>query len=48
MPLTTTEVPTFFGPSDSPLFGVVHLPVDNLLAGGATRWKRHQLASAAS
>ena len=29
MPLTTTEVPTFFGPSDSPLFGVVHLPVDN-------------------
>ena len=23
MPLTTTEVPTFFGPPDSPLFGVV-------------------------
>ena len=29
MPLTTTEVPTFFGPSDSPLFGVLHLPADN-------------------
>jgi hypothetical protein len=24
MPMTTTEVPTFFGPSDSPLFGVLH------------------------
>src|ERR1700751_5059146 len=34
MPLTTTEVPTFFGPSDSPLFGVVHLPVDNHIRGG--------------
>jgi alpha-beta hydrolase superfamily lysophospholipase len=34
MPLTTTEVPTFFGPSDSPLFGVVHLPVDNQIKGG--------------
>lgn len=34
MPLTTTEVPTFFGPSDSPLFGVVHLPVDNQIRGG--------------
>jgi hypothetical protein len=34
MPLTTTEVPTFFGPSDSPLFGVVHLPVDNRIRGG--------------
>ncbi len=33
-PLTTTEVPTFFGPSDSPLFGVVHLPVDNQIRGG--------------
>ena len=32
---TTTEVPTFFGPSDSPLFGVVHLPVDNQIRGGA-------------
>src|ERR1700744_958297 len=31
---TTTEVPTFFGPSDSPLFGVVHLPVDNQIRGG--------------
>jgi pimeloyl-ACP methyl ester carboxylesterase len=30
----TTEVPTFFGPSDSPLFGVVHLPVDNQIRGG--------------
>ena len=29
-----TEVPTFFGPSDSPLFGVVHLPVDNQIRGG--------------
>jgi pimeloyl-ACP methyl ester carboxylesterase len=34
MSLTTTEVPTFFGPSDSPLFGVVHLPVDNRIRGG--------------
>lgn len=34
MPLTTTEVPTFFGPSESPLFGVVHLPVDNQIRGG--------------
>ena len=31
---TTTEVPTFFGPSDSPLFGVLHLPVDNQIRGG--------------
>jgi hypothetical protein len=35
MPLTTTEVPTFFGPSDSPLFGVVHLPIDSQIRGGA-------------
>jgi alpha-beta hydrolase superfamily lysophospholipase len=34
MPMSTTEVPTFFGPSDSPLFGVVHLPVDNQIRGG--------------
>jgi hypothetical protein len=34
MPMTTTEVPTFFGPSDSPLFGVLHLPVDNQIRGG--------------
>jgi hypothetical protein len=34
MPLTTTEVPTFFGPPDSPLFGVVHLPADNQIRGG--------------
>ncbi len=34
MPLRTTEVPTFFGPPDSPLFGVVHLPVDNQIRGG--------------
>jgi pimeloyl-ACP methyl ester carboxylesterase len=34
MPLTTIEVPTFFGPSDSPLFGVVHLPADNQIRGG--------------
>jgi pimeloyl-ACP methyl ester carboxylesterase len=32
--LTTTEVPTFFGPPDSPLFGVVHLPADNAIRGG--------------
>ena len=31
---STTEIPTFFGPSDSPLFGVVHLPVDNQIRGG--------------
>jgi hypothetical protein len=30
----TTEVPTFFGPTESPLFGVVHLPVDNQIRGG--------------
>jgi hypothetical protein len=30
----TTEVPTFFGPPDSPLFGVVHLPADNQIRGG--------------
>jgi hypothetical protein len=34
MPMTTTEVPTYFGPSDSPLFGVLHLPVDNQIRGG--------------
>ena len=34
MQLTPTEVPTFFGPSESPLFGVVHLPVDNQIRGG--------------
>jgi hypothetical protein len=34
MPLTTTEVPTYFGPADSPLFGVLHLPVDNQIRGG--------------
>jgi hypothetical protein len=34
MALTTTEVPTFFGPPDSPLFGVLHLPVDNQIRGG--------------
>jgi hypothetical protein len=34
MQLTTTEEPTYFGPSDSPLFGVVHLPVDNQIRGG--------------
>jgi alpha-beta hydrolase superfamily lysophospholipase len=32
--MTTTEVPTFFGPPDSPLFGVVHLPADNRVRGG--------------
>jgi hypothetical protein len=34
MPMTTSEVPTFFGPSDSPLFGVLHLPVDQQIRGG--------------
>jgi hypothetical protein len=34
MSMTTTEVPTFLGPSDSPLFGVLHLPVDNQIRGG--------------
>jgi predicted alpha/beta hydrolase len=34
MLMTTTEVPTFFGPSGSPLFGVLHLPVDNQIRGG--------------
>jgi hypothetical protein len=34
MPLTTTEVPTFFGPPDSPLFGVLHLPADHQIRGG--------------
>jgi hypothetical protein len=33
-PATTTEVSTFFGPSDSPLFGVLHLPADNQIRGG--------------
>jgi predicted alpha/beta hydrolase len=33
MALTTTEVPTYFGPSASPLFGVVHLPADNQIRG---------------
>ena len=34
MALTTTEVPTFFGPADSRLFGVLHLPFDNQIRGG--------------
>lgn len=33
-PSATTEVPTFFGPSESPLFGVLRLPVDNQIRGG--------------
>lgn len=33
-PLTATEVPTYFGPPGSPLFGVVHLPIDNQIRGG--------------
>jgi hypothetical protein len=32
--MTTTEVPTYFGPADSPLFGVLHLPVDNQIRAG--------------
>ncbi|OBI13640.1 hypothetical protein A5712_00605 [Mycobacterium sp. E2327] len=31
---STTEVPTFFGPADSPLFGVLHLPADKQIRGG--------------
>src|ERR1700722_7226516 len=34
MALQTTEVPTFFGPANSPLFGVLHLPADNQIRGG--------------
>jgi hypothetical protein len=34
MPVMTTEVPTYFGPSESPLFGVLHLPVDKQIRGG--------------
>jgi pimeloyl-ACP methyl ester carboxylesterase len=34
MGLTTTEVATFFGPPESPLFGVLHLPGDNQIRGG--------------
>jgi hypothetical protein len=30
----TTEVPIFFGPSESPLFGVVHLPTDRQIRAG--------------
>jgi hypothetical protein len=29
-----SETPTFFGPNDSPLFGVLHLPADNRVRGG--------------
>ena len=29
-----SEIPTFFGPSDAPLFGVVHLPADHRIRGG--------------
>lgn len=30
----TSEVATFFGPADSPLFGVLHLPGDQRIRGG--------------
>lgn len=36
-PLTSnssTEVATFFGPADAPLFGVLHLPADQRIRGG--------------
>lgn len=33
-PSAASEVPTFFGPPDSPLFGVVHLPADRRIRGG--------------
>lgn len=29
-----SETPTFFGPNESPLFGVLHLPADNRVRGG--------------
>lgn len=32
-PAAASEVPTFFGPPDSPLFGVVHLPADRQIRG---------------
>jgi predicted alpha/beta hydrolase len=32
--VNTSEVPTFFGPSSSPLFGVLHLPEDGQMRGG--------------
>jgi pimeloyl-ACP methyl ester carboxylesterase len=32
--VSTTEVPTYFGPATSPLFGVLHLPNDNQIRGG--------------
>lgn len=34
MRASVRETPTFFGPEDSPLFGVVHLPVDGEIRGG--------------
>ena len=33
-PAATSEVATFFGPADSPLFGVLHLPGDQRVRGG--------------
>lgn len=30
----SSETPTFFGPNESPLFGVLHLPADNRVRGG--------------
>ena len=32
--MSTSEVATFFGPPHSPLFGVLHLPVDEQIRGG--------------
>lgn len=32
--VNTSEVATYFGPSTSPLFGVLHLPKDNRIRGG--------------
>lgn len=31
--VSATEEPTYFGPAESPLFGVLHLPVDNRIRG---------------
>ncbi|MGK9272101.1 alpha/beta hydrolase [Williamsia muralis] len=32
-PVATVEMPTYFGPVDSPLFGAVHLPADHRVRG---------------
>ena len=32
-PVATVEMPTYFGPMDSPLFGAVHVPDDRRVRG---------------